>query len=106
MLTLLHHLHWPVLTFWKSVGFLGVILFASRWAVQLLASRRAGRSVMTPLFWWLSLLGSILCLSYFIFGKNDAVGIISYVFPAFISSYNLLLDRRHKKSVAISDDYK
>lgn len=94
LLTLSYHLHWPVWSFWKAVGFLGVILFASRWIVQLFASRRSGRPVVPRSFWWLSLLGSLLCLSYFIFGKNDAVGIVSYLFPAFISLYNLLLDKR------------
>lgn len=98
LLTLTHHLHWPVWNFWKSVGLFGVVLFASRWIVQVFASHRAGRPVMTPLFWWLSLLGSLFCLSYFIFGKNDSVGIISYLFPAFISLYNLLIDRRRRRS--------
>ena len=97
MLNLLHNLHWPVFTFWKLIGFLGVALFASRWLVRLLASHRAGRPVMTPLFWWISLSGSVLCLSYFIFGKNDSVGIISYLFPAIISLYNLALDKRSRK---------
>jgi lipid-A-disaccharide synthase-like uncharacterized protein len=35
-------------------------------------------------------------LSYFVFGKNDSVGIISNLFPAFIAGYNLFLDFTHK----------
>lgn len=101
MLMLLHELHTelhtPIFTPWKLIGFLGVMLFASRWVVQLLASRRAGRPVMTRLFWLLSLFGSLLCLAYFVFGKNDSVGIISYLFPAVISLYNLMLDARYRK---------
>jgi lipid-A-disaccharide synthase-like uncharacterized protein len=36
--------------------------------------------------------GSVLLLLYFIFGKNDSVGILSNLFPLFIALYNLRLD--------------
>ena len=87
------------MTLWKAIGFLGVSLFAGRWIVQALASRRAGKPVMTRLFWIMSLLGSLLCLSYFTFGKNDSVGVISYLFPSAIAGYNLMLDARHRKKM-------
>ena len=38
-----------------------------------------------------------MLLSYFMFGKNDSVGILSNLFPSFISGYNLYLDIRHGK---------
>ena len=49
----------------------------------------------------MSIAGSLLLLSYFIFGKNDSVGIISNLFPTFVASYNLYLDyrRRHPRRV-------
>jgi len=49
----------------------------------------------------MSIAGSLLLLSYFIFGKNDSVGIISNLFPAFVAGYNLYLDhrRRHARQV-------
>jgi len=40
----------------------------------------------------MSVLGSISLLSYFIFGKNDSVGILSNLFPSFVACYNLYLD--------------
>lgn len=84
-----------VITPWKIIGYLGVVLFAGRWFVQLWASRRSRRVVMPRLFWYMSISGSLLLLSYFIFGKNDSVGIMSNLFPFLIASYNLYLDFTH-----------
>ena len=86
-----------VITPWKIIGYLGVVLFAGRWFVQLWASRRSRRVVMPRLFWYMSIAGSLMLLSYFIFGKNDSVGILSNSFPFMIASYNLYLDITHKK---------
>ncbi|MCF7816903.1 MAG: lipid-A-disaccharide synthase N-terminal domain-containing protein [Kiritimatiellales bacterium] len=84
-------------TGWKLVGYAGILMFTSRWFVQLWYSKRAGHSVMPRLFWVMSIAGSLLCLLYFTFGKNDSVGIISYVFPMCVAGYNLSLDLRHSK---------
>jgi lipid-A-disaccharide synthase-like uncharacterized protein len=86
-----------VVTPWKLVGYLGVALFAGRWFVQLWASRRAGKPTMPALFWYMSMSGSVLLLGYFIFGKNDSVGILSNLFPTFIAGYNLYLELAHQK---------
>ena len=84
-----------IITAWKLIGYAGVAIFAGRWFVQLAASHRAKRSTIPRVFWYMSLLGSILLLSYFTFGKNDSVGILSNLFPSFIAGYNLFLDVRH-----------
>lgn len=81
-----------IITPWKLVGYLGVALFTGRWFVQLYASRRHGRPMMPRTFWYMSGLGSVLLLSYFVFGKNDSVGILSNLFPLFVALYNLRLD--------------
>lgn len=86
------------ITGWKLLGYLGVTLFTSRWLVQLYASKKAKRPVMTRWFWLLSLAGNALLLVYFIFGKNDSVGVLSNLFPGFIAIYNLLLDIRYRKT--------
>jgi lipid-A-disaccharide synthase-like uncharacterized protein len=86
------------ITPWKLVGYLGVALFAGRWFVQMFYSRRHGRPVVPTVFWLMSISGSLLLLSYFIFGKNDSVGILSNLFPATVACYNLVLDLRHKKA--------
>lgn len=83
-------------TGWKLFGYCGVILFAGRWAVQMVASRRAGRPVVPRLFWIMSVAGSLMCLLYFIWGKNDSVGILGYLFPTMVALYNLYLDITHQ----------
>jgi lipid-A-disaccharide synthase-like uncharacterized protein len=60
----------------------------------LIATRRAGKPTMPRLFWIMSVVGSALLLSYFIFGKNDSVGVLSNLFPAVVALYNLVLDVR------------
>ena len=83
---------------WKLVGYLGVLLFAGRWFVQMIYSRRYGRPVVPTVFWIMSISGSLLLLSYFVFGKNDSVGVLSNLFPAGVAAYNLYLDLTHKRA--------
>lgn len=91
-----------VLTPWKCVGFCGTALFAGRWIVQWMATRRAGRVVMPTLFWYMSVSGSLMLMAYFVFGKNDAVGVLSNLFPAFVSCYNLVLEARRRPSITVT----
>jgi lipid-A-disaccharide synthase-like uncharacterized protein len=79
---------------WKLVGYLGVVLFAGRWLLQVYASRAHGRPTLPRVFWYMSMAGSLLLLVYFTFGKNDSVGILSNLFPALVAGYNLYLDLR------------
>ena len=89
-----------VITPWKLVGYLGVFLFAGRWLVQLAATRKEGRPVFPGLFWIMSTLGSVLLLSYFIWGKNDSVGVLSNLFPMTVAVYNMFM---HYRSVSDRD---
>ena len=79
-------------------------LFAGRWFVQLFASRKHGRPVMPALFWYMSITGSLLLLSYFVFGKNDSVGVLSNLFPFTVALYNLYLDRRNARGTSIGKE--
>lgn len=89
---------WGVsITPWKLVGYLGVLLFASRWLVQMHYTHRFGQVTMPHAFWWLSILGSGLLVAYFIFGKNDSVGILANLFPAVVAAYNLGVDLRRRR---------
>jgi lipid-A-disaccharide synthase-like uncharacterized protein len=94
----IHHIG---VTPWKLVGYLGVFLFTSRWFVQLYATKKLRRVHMPQSFWWLSVFGSALLVSYFTFGKNDSVGVLSNLFPAFVSVYNLVVDVRHRRDRAV-----
>ena len=49
---------------WLAIGVFGQVLFFSRWIVQWLASEKAKESTMPVLFWYFSLCGSLLVLSY------------------------------------------
>jgi lipid-A-disaccharide synthase-like uncharacterized protein len=88
-----------VVTPWKLIGYLGVFLFAGRWVVQVLATRKHGRPVIPRLFWSMSMVGSVLLLSYFIWGKNDSVGVLANLFPAAVAVYNLMMDVRAGRTV-------
>jgi lipid-A-disaccharide synthase-like uncharacterized protein len=91
-----------VITPWKLIGYLGVGLFAGRWLVQMAATRRRGRPAFPGLFWTMSILGSVLLLSYFIWGKNDSVGVLSNLFPMMVAAYNLFMHYRPDRTHSIA----
>lgn len=86
-----------VVTPWKLIGYLGTFLFTARWFVQLYATKKLKRVVMPMSFWYLSIVGSVMTLGYFIWGKNDSVGIIQNAFPMFVSFYNVVVHLRHHR---------
>ena len=86
------------LTPWKLVGILGAVMFAGRWLVQAWATKRAGRPMIPRSFWIISLLGSAMVTSYFIWGKNDAVGVLTNLLPAGVAFYNLVMDIRASRA--------
>jgi lipid-A-disaccharide synthase-like uncharacterized protein len=84
-------------TSWKLIGYTGALMFGGRWLVQLIASKRAKKPVIPRLFWYMSVLGSLLSLSYFLFSaKQDSVGVLQNLFPTFTACYSLYLDIRHR----------
>jgi len=87
------------LTPWKIIGYIGVSMFGTRWFVQFFATKKAKKVTMPRAFWIMSVVGSICLLSYFTLGKNDSVGILSNLFPAFVSVYNLFLDIKNGREV-------
>ena len=95
---ILHALQYFEFTTWKLVGYLGMVLFTSRWFVQMYYTRKHKRVVMPMAFWWLSVCGSVLLLTYFTFGKNDSVGILSNLFPVVVAVYNLVVHRNDLRS--------
>ena len=83
------------LTPWKLIGLAGALMFGARWLVQFAASRRAGRAVVPRSFWIISLCGSAMTLSYFLFSeKQDAVGVLQNLLPALTAAYSLWLELR------------
>ena len=85
------------MTLWKLIGLTGALMFGGRWLVQFVASRRARKPVIPRLFWYMSLVGSAMTLSYFLFSaKADSVGVLQNLFPSFTAAYSLYLDIKHR----------
>jgi lipid-A-disaccharide synthase-like uncharacterized protein len=83
-------------TGWKLLGFLGAFCFAGRWIVQWWHRKRTGQRDIPTIFWIISLAGACMITMYFIWGKNDSVGILTNALPASVASYNLVQDLRQR----------
>lgn len=89
---------WIEWHFWKVIGWTGNVIFFSRFIVQWLATEKRQRVVVPSAFWWLSLVGTLLLLSYALFYKHDSVFIFAYAFSWIPYIRNLIIHRRHKKA--------
>lgn len=73
------------MSIWVKIGFLGQAVFTARFVVQWVASEKKRDSVMPVAFWWLSLSGGLILLSYAIHRKDpviilgQAMGLVVYV---------------------------
>ncbi len=81
--------------FWKVIGWLGNLVFFSRFLVQWYATERRKRVVVPSAFWWLSLAGTSLLLSYALYRK-DSVFIFAYAFTWIPYIRNLIIHHRHE----------
>ena len=79
---------------WKLVGWLGNVVFFSRFFVQWYATEKRRRVVVPTSFWWLSLIGSLLLLIYSL-RQRDSVFIFAYLFTWIPYIRNLVIHRRH-----------
>jgi lipid-A-disaccharide synthase-like uncharacterized protein len=80
---------------WKVIGWLGNAFFFSRFFVQWYATEKRKQVVVPAAFWWLSLAGSLLLLSYAVFHQRDSVFIFAYAFTWIPYIRNLVIHRRH-----------
>ncbi len=82
---------------WVTLGLMGQIVFTGRMVVQWLVSEREHRSVVPVSFWWMSLVGASMLITYFIWRK-DIVGVLGQAAGWFIYVRNLWMiyhpDRR------------
>jgi lipid-A-disaccharide synthase-like uncharacterized protein len=72
------------------VGFCGQAIFMSRFLVQWIASERARRSIIPIAFWYLSLAGAAILLSYAIY-IQDPVFVVGQMFGFIVYIRNLYL---------------
>lgn len=81
---------------WVTFGLLGQVIFMGRMVVQWLASEKEKRSIVPPTFWFLSLVGSVMLLTYFVW-RWDVVGILGQSLGSAIYVRNIMLIRRHAR---------
>ncbi len=84
--------------FWTTIGWLANATFSSRFLVQWYATEKKKQVTVPTLFWWLSLLGSLLFLLYAIFYDKHHVIIFAYAFNWIPYTRNLVIHYRHKKA--------
>lgn len=84
---------------WLGIGFFGQALFFSRWLVQWIASERKAESQIPVAFWYMSLAGSVIVLSYAIH-RHDPVFIIGQGTGTVVYLRNLMLIYRQRKRAA------
>ncbi len=90
-------------TLWLIIGFAGQALFASRFIVQWLISEKKGKSVIPIAFWYLSISGGLLLLTYAIWRK-DPVFILGQSMGVFIYTRNLMLIYRERRNSRLPQD--
>jgi len=75
---------------WHLIGFGGLILFNSRFWIQWWIAEKNKVSSLGPSFWWMSLIGDIFCLTYFL-RIGDLVNIVGPAFGLIPYLRNLML---------------
>ncbi len=75
---------------WLAIGLGGQLVFTARFVVQWIVSERKKRSVIPVAFWYLSLVGSLVLLSYAIH-TGDPVFILGFCLNSLVYIRNLWL---------------
>jgi len=86
----------PIGFLWVAVGLLGQVLFTGRMVLQWLVSEKEKRSVVPPMFWWMSLCGASMLVVYFLWRK-DIVGVLGQSTGWFIYARNIWLIYKPKE---------
>ena len=86
-------------TQWVIIGFIGQALFGARFVIQWIVSEKRGESTIPLAFWYCSIGGSIVLLTYAIH-REDPVFIVGQSLGSIIYIRNLILIDRKKKAIA------
>lgn len=73
---------------WVLFGLAGQLMFTGRFLVQWIATERARKSVIPVAFWYFSMAGGLVLLSYAIY-RRDPVFILGQSLGVFIYARNL-----------------
>jgi lipid-A-disaccharide synthase-like uncharacterized protein len=86
---------------WIAVGFVGQLLFGSRFFVQLFRSEMEGKSVIPLAFWYLSIGGGLITLAYsFHLGQDGLPFLVAQIGGLFVYARNLQLVHRERRRAA------
>lgn len=80
---------------WLATGFVGQAMFTMRFVIQWITSERAGRSVTPLAFWYFSLFGGLVLLTYAIY-RRDPVFILGQAMGLFVYLRNLQMIARER----------
>lgn len=80
---------------WYVLGFLGQLLFSSRFLVQWIASEAARRPVLPRAFWFLSIGGGVALLAYALH-RHDPVFALGQGAGLFVYTRNLMLEEKRR----------
>ena len=93
-------LDWSDDLHWLVFGLMGNATFGARFLVQWVASERARESVVPVVFWYLSIVGSLILLVYAIHLQNP-VFTLAYLPNAFVYLRNIaLIKRKHAEEAS------
>ena len=81
---------------WLIVGFLGQFFFASRFIIQWICSEKKKESVVPIAFWYFSILGGVMLLTYAI-NRQDPVFIVGQAAGLIVYFRNLRLIYKKNK---------
>ena len=84
---------------WLIIGFVGQALFGARFIIQWIVSEQKGESTIPLAFWYCSIGGAIVLLTYAIY-KEDPVFIVGQSLGSIVYVRNLILIDRKRKSMA------
>ena len=84
---------------WLIIGFVGQALFGARFIIQWVVSEKKGESTIPMAFWYCSIGGALVLLSYAIY-KQDPVFIVGQSLGSIVYVRNLILIDRKRKSMA------
>lgn len=83
--------------YWETTAFVGEAVFGGRFILQWLVSEYKKKSHIPVAFWYMSIVGSIILLAYFMH-KNSLALIIAFALQILIYVRNLVLLKKHKQT--------
>ena len=84
-------------TLWIIIGLAGQVFFTLRFVIQWIATERKKESTVPTLFWYLSIVGSMLLLAYALY-RRDPVFILGQSFGVIVYFRNLYFIYKRKNS--------